>query len=259
MDTEGERPAAATSMSYIDRVVSAVENNCGGDATSLGIVDGGEDNLDGDDEDGNGDTDPNWSDFDDEFEEEPSDDELEYDSDEDTDLQLTTGNYDQRSSGRNLSEESKELLLWRLDRGRSFSDWTIEVSVANRDGGSKTIYHVHKYALGGGPKKSKYCEIIFKSGQISESVDSTSEEMLPEDATACFFDFLDYRQPLIRMCLPRQSGKSTRPAISSKLLYFLVPKLIDAVRDFVEEDMHNLEHMEGNLSEFGGAENDESR
>lgn len=258
MDTEGEQPAAATSISYIDRVVSAVENNGDGDATSLGIVDGGEDNLGADDEDGNGDTDSNWSDFDNEFEEEPSDDELEYDSDEDTDLQLLAGKYKQRSSGCSLSEESKELLLWRKDKEDSFSDWTIEVSVANRGGDIKSMYHVHRSALGVGPKKSEYCETLFKSGQFSESVDSTSEVKLPEDAATFFPDFLDYlySHPSECACL---INRENRRALQYLASYFLVPKLTEAIHDFVEEDMHNLEHMEVYLSEFGAAEDDESR
>mmetsp|Transcript_6229 Transcript_6229/g.14100 ORF Transcript_6229/g.14100 Transcript_6229/m.14100 type:complete len:514 (-) Transcript_6229:265-1806(-) len=245
----GERSGAAKGMSYIDGLVFEVENNGEEDDMSVDIVDSG-------DEDDNGDVDSNW-DFDDESEEESSDDEFEYDSDEDedTNLQLMLGgNHKPRSSGVgcNLSEESKELLLWRQEE--SFSDWTIEVSVG---GGSNTLYHVHKFALATGPKKSGYCETLFKSGQFSESADSTSVVPLPEDIAAFFPDFLDYMYSQPSECA-RLINRKNRRSLQNLARYFLVPKLTEAIYVFVQEDMHNLEYLEEYVSEFGGAEDVES-
>eukprot|EP00571_Detonula_confervacea_P005924 CAMPEP_0172332202 /NCGR_PEP_ID=MMETSP1058-20130122/62317_1 /TAXON_ID=83371 /ORGANISM="Detonula confervacea, Strain CCMP 353" /LENGTH=477 /DNA_ID=CAMNT_0013049479 /DNA_START=9 /DNA_END=1442 /DNA_ORIENTATION=+ len=212
------------------------------------------------DEDDNEDVDSNWN-FDDfgnvVFEEDSSDyDELEYDSDEGTNLQLVAGDYTSRRSGGNLSEERKELPLWSLDEDESFlSDWTIEVSV---DGESKKLYHVHKFTLATGPMKSEYFETLFKSGQFSESADSTSIVPLPEDVAAFFPDFLDYMYSQPSEC-DRLINRENRRSLQHLASYFLVPKLTEAIYNFIQEDMHDLEHLEEYVSEFGGAEDDESR
>ena len=197
-----------------------------------------------------------------EDEEEESDDEMDFDSDEDS-IHLQTESDDDTSNSaeeNNLSEESQELLLWRLDKDESFSDWTIEVSDINNNGesNSKKTYHVHKNILGLGPKKSGYFEAILKSGQFSESCNSTSVVELPSDIAACFPDFLDYMyaQPSECKCI---INRENRRALQYLAKYFLVPKLTSAIHGFIEQDIQNLDQVEGYVNEFGGAEDDESR
>ena len=197
-----------------------------------------------------------------EDEEEESDDEMDFDSDEDS-IHLQTESDDDTSNSaeeNNLSEESQELLLWRLDKDESFSDWTIEVSVVNNNGesNSKKTYHVHKSTLGLGPKKSGYFETILKSGQFSESSNSTSVVELPSDVAACFPDFLDYMYAQPLEC-KRIIKRENRRALQYLAKYFLVPKLTSAIHGFIEQDMQNLDQVEGYVNEFGGAEDDESR
>lgn len=253
---DATQPTAVDGMSYIDRLVFEAESGGRLDAR----VRGGDDvDVDRDDDERGGgeDSDSNWSD-DYDSEEELSDDELEYDSDEETFiLQSVAGEHKRhkRSFGGNLSEEGKELLLWRHED--SFSDWKIIVSVEGEGGGIETVYNVHKFALGAGPKKSEYCEAIFKSGQFNESINSTTELTLPEYVATFFPDFLDYMycQPSECACL---INRENRRSLQHLARYLIVPKLTSAIHEFVEEDMRDLNRMEGYLSEFGGAEDDES-
>lgn len=148
--------------------------------------------------------------------------------------------------------------MWRLDKNESFSDWTIEVSVANETNYSKSTYHVHKATLGLGPKKSGYFEALLKSGQFSESSDSTSVVELPEYAMGYFDVFLDYMyaQPSDCACL---ITRNNRRALQYLANYFIVPKLTEDLYKFMEMQMRRFNHMEEYLNEFGGAEDEESR
>ena len=250
-------------ISYFDRVVF----EAGGTAGDVNI----DNNASGEVGDGDGAADNGMDAADDgsvwsmiEDDEEESDDEMDFDSDEESiRLQRVIKNGTSNSAAEhNLSEESKELLLWRLDKDESFSDWTIEVSVANNNGENndvvKTIYHVHKSTLGLGPKKSGYFETILKSGQFSESSNSTSVVELPSDVAACFPDFLDYMYAQPLEC-KRIIKRENRRALQYLAKYFLVPKLTSAIHGFIEQDMQNLDQVEGYVNEFGGAEDDESR
>ena len=250
-------------ISYFDRVVF----EAGGTAGDVNI----DNNASGEVGDGDGAADNGMDAADDgsvwsmiEDDEEESDDEMDFDSDEESiRLQRVIKNGTSNSAAEhNLSEESKELLLWRLDKDESFSDWTIEVSVANNNGENndvvKTIYHVHKSTLGLGPKKSGYFEALLKSGQFSESSTNTSAVELPSDVAVVFPDFLDYMyaQPLECKCIIKREN---RRALQYLAKYFLVPKLTIAIHGFIEQDIQNLDQIEGYVTEFGGTEDDESR
>ena len=225
-----------------------------GDNTSS---DNGEEDEDEDDT-GSDDDDDNWSYPE---EEESTDDELisdpEYDNSKDRISNLLSDMY-LHSSPRtqlaitlknNLSEASKQLLLWRLDKDESFSDWTIEVSVTNKRNGKKT-YHVHKTSLGLGPKKSEYFEALLTSGQFSESSNSTSEVELHED-TAKYFDvFLDYMYTHPSECA-YLINRDNRSALQYLAKYFLVHKLTEDILNFIRHDMQDLKNMEEYLIEFG--------
>jgi len=178
---------------------------------------------------------------------ESSDEEMDYDSDEDSihiQLEKTTI---ENSTGH-LSDESKEHLSWRLDKDESFSDWTIEVSITNKRN-RKNAYHVHKVALAIGPKKSGYFEALLKSGQFSESSNSTSVVELSDDIAKCFPDFLDY------LYAPPHEfasliNRNNRRVLQYFAKYFLVPKLTEDIYAFIEKDMSNLVHMEEYLTGF---------
>ena len=187
---------------------------------------------------------------------ESSDEEMEYDSDEESiQIQLEKPTVD--NSIRNLSETSKELLLWRLDKDVSFSDWTIEVSITDKRN-KKMTYHVHKTTLGLGPKKSDYFEALLKSGQYSESSNSTSVVELPED-TAKYFDvFLDYLYAPLHECACLVN-RDNRHALEYLAKYFLVFKLSEDICAFIEKDMSDIGRIEEYLTEFGNSEDGDSK
>jgi len=264
-NNNGEEPSvdANGSMSYIDRLVHELDNdssdNEGINPDNFGV--GGDDtgrDIDSDDED-------DWSYPE---EEESTDDEFEYDSDED-DIKLERQSPDDIARFTEfwyedhpkpiVSKESKELLLWRLDKDESFSDWTIQISsITNNEESIKKTYHVHKTTLGLGPKKSGYFEALLKSGQFDESSNSTSMVELPEEIAKHFDVFLDYMYTPLHECA-YLINRDNRGALQYLSNYFLVAKLKEDIYAFIEKDMNKLDHMEEYLTEFGGAEDEETR
>jgi len=259
-NNDEEEPSADANggMSYIDRLVHELDNDSSDDEGNINpdtaIVDGNDRDSDSGEEDTASDDD-DWSYLE---EEESSDDELEYDRDEiDKDfvsdmLYNSTKTSPLESKFKSsLSDESKELLLWRLDEDESFSDWTIQVSsITNNEERIKKTYYVHKVTLGLGPKKSDYFEALLLSGQFSESSNSTSVVDLPED-TAKYFDvFLDYMytHPSECICLINRDNRS---ALQYLAKYFLVPKLTEDILNFIQQDIQDLKNMEEYLIEFG--------
>ena len=253
-------------MSYIDRLVYELEDESSDDESNTnpdtaGVY--GDDTGRGRGEDDDDDND-DWIYPE---EEESTDDELEYDYDNKINEDFISDMFYNSTKSplafnftkkANLSEESKDLLLWRLDKDENFSDWTIQVSsTTNNEESIKKTYHVHKTTLGLGPKKSSYFEALLSSGQFSESSNSTSEVELPED-TAKYFDvFLDYMytHPSECACL---INKDNRYALQYLARYFLVPKLTEDILNFIRRDIQNFKNMEEYLTEFG-AEDEESR
>ena len=209
------------------------------------------------------------SDFDmEEDEEVPSDDDLsEYvisDDDDDDgwerhDIVMLPRGYDMpdASQKRELSEDSKALLFWRdEENGNNFSDWKIKVEALKSDcdgcsEGTVTMYNVHRLTLAKGPKKSGYFEALLHSDCYSESSDRMSTVQLPEMVAKQFPDFLDYlyAQPQdSNVVITFENWESMKYLAD----YFLVPRLTEAVAEFVEEDMKyfNPDHMEKYISEF---------
>merc|ERR1719253_307464 len=91
-----------------------------------------------------------------------------------------------------LSEEGKEHCTWRLDKEKSFSDWTIVVSSDCRSIDS-VEYNVHRHILATGPRKSGYFEsMLLSAGPFQEQRSSTSPIELPADIMSDFPSFLDY-------------------------------------------------------------------
>jgi len=241
-------------MSYFDRVVF----EAGGTADDIkesAILEG--------EQGGENDDVSIWSEANDLDATETSDEEMEYDSDEDSvqnNVQLirySPNRENNTTSEVDLSEESKQLLLWRLEKDESFSDWTIEVSIANKRK-SRKAYHVHKTTLGLGPKKSGYFEALLTSGQFSESSINASVAVLPED-TAKYFDvFLDYlyASPHDCACL---INRDNRGALQYLANYFLVSKLQEDIYAFIEKDMiDNMDNVNGYLAEIESSEDEKS-
>lgn len=207
------------------------------------------------------------SDFDmEEHEEDPSDDDLrEYviELGEDWDEVhnaveiLLQGCKPFSSQNNELSEDSKAHLFWSGDESaKCFSDWKIKVEdhKSGCDGcseGKVTIYNVHRTTLAAGPKKSGYFEALLQSDCYRESTDRVSIVKLPEMVARQFPDFLDYMYAPLQECNVVINFENWE---SMKYLadYFLVPRLTEAVANFIEDDMKyfNSDHMVKYISEF---------
>jgi len=181
--------------------------------------------------------------------------ELEYDSDEDLDdISILSEKYDSDSDSdtnhNGLSEATKALLLWRLDKDESFSDWSIEVVTAKRGRNTKKVYHIHRNVIAIGPKKSGYFEALFKSNQFKESDGRTSEVNLTEDVASYIPDFLDYIYADNSEC-SHVINRNNWSSLHYLADYFIVPKLTSDISAFVQKDMHN--NLEGYLVDLSGS------
>lgn len=153
-NNEKEQVDANGGMSYIDRLVHGLDNDSIDDETSTNPDNFG---VDGDDTGrgiGEEEDDDEWS----YPEEESTDDEFEYDSDEEEDIKLRQSSPEEVAEfneflsdpdvSDDVSDEIKQLQLWRLDKDESFSDWTIQISSSNTDKKENIkTYHVHKTTL----------------------------------------------------------------------------------------------------------------
>ncbi|KAL7490996.1 hypothetical protein ACHAWT_000484 [Skeletonema menzelii] len=158
-----------------------------------------------------------------------------------------------------LSEDSKALLFWRDEENdKCFSDWKIKVEAHKSDDGkddcseeSAAIYNVHRFAIALGPKKSGYFEALLQSDCYRENSDCVSTVKLPEKVAKQFPDFLDYlyAQPLESNFVINFENWESMKYLAD---YFLVPRLTEAVAEFIEEDMKyfDLDHMEKYISVF---------
>ena len=251
-------------MSYFDRIV--FEAGGTSDDVKSDCIEDEEQDQDGENAADDGSI---WSDIGEEL----SDEDMDYDSDEDSiHIQKQEGETNNTILASCLSEASKELLLWRLDKEESFSDWTIEVSIEEEKNEiRKATYHVHRNVLGLGPKKSGYFETLLKSGQFSESSNSVSVVELPAYVAQEFDVFLDYMyaQPFECKCI---INRGNRCALQYMAKYFLVHKLTEDIHDFIKQDMNSCfvsmsrdywgesedrSTMKEYLTEFG-EQNDES-
>eukprot|EP00985_Skeletonema_marinoi_P009679 scaffold4506_cov82-Skeletonema_marinoi.AAC.4 len=197
----------------------------------------------------------------------PTDDELlDYVSDDDSVFDVLDEGIEMKAKGykpelpppNELSEDSRALLFWRHEgEGKSFSDWKIKVEAETTDDDDEcseenvTIYNVHRLTLAMGPKKSDYFEALLQSDSYSENSDCMSTVKLPKEVAKQFPGFLDYlyAQPLeSKFVINFENWKSMKHLAN----YFLVPRLTEAVAEFIEKEMeyYNLEHMENYISEF---------
>ena len=139
--------------------------------------------------------------------------------------------------------EEQDQLKWRADAKDSFSDWTIEIISSGQDGESGEVegyivsqtYHVHKYILAFGARRSDYFVKLFKTAEnYNESNTNTSRIELNPIAAKAFPNLLDY---LYSPHEPLKADTETATALCSLGEYFQIsPLRIDAV-EFCKVDM----------------------
>jgi hypothetical protein len=118
---------------------------------------------------------------------------------------------------------------WRLDPQYSYSDWKVEVNLL--DSGSTKTYHVHKFFLGVGPRKSTYFDGLFKLDMIEAESCKTCLH-LETSAASAFPAFLDY-------IYSGELSLSFESAVALGYLgdYFGVVPLKPPVDAFIDHDM----------------------
>jgi len=196
---------------------------------------------------------------------------IDYDSEEDCiPLHKEKTTIDDSFLELELSDESKQLLTWRLDKDESFSDWTIEthydwelnlefmMGEQNKKGREVKTYHVHRNILATGPKKSGYFEALLKSGQFSESSNSTSVVELTMGIAHDFDVFLDYLYSSPSEC-KRLINRYNHSSLLHLAKYFLVPKLLEDVYDFIKKDIQDIGYVKEYLIEFENVEDDKAK
>lgn len=129
--------------------------------------------------------------------------------------------------------------LWREDPTKTFSDWTIEiVSKTEADDYEAieraTTYHVHKFVLGCGLRRSEYFERLFRNKHFREAESSSSRIELDPLAADAFPLLLDYvygdKHVLSIDC-------NSATAVHSLGDYFEMPALCIEALQFVLADM----------------------
>jgi hypothetical protein len=96
------------------------------------------------------------------------------------------------------AESVQDRLGWRLSPEESLSDWTIQIVYHKTDcdgniSNKTDTYHVHKYFLGVGPRKSEYFVRLFQDGgRFAESKTQTSCIEFDEIAAKAFPLLLDF-------------------------------------------------------------------
>jgi len=134
---------------------------------------------------------------------------------------------------------------WRLDPEESLSDWTIQIivranhtSTSSGDGDEiTTTYHVHKFFLAVGPRKSEYFATLFsKGGRFAEAKDCTSRIPLDELAARSFPILLDYLYSETYV-LPLDTNNAT--AIHSMAKYFDMRRLRWEAKQFWRKDIQS--------------------
>jgi hypothetical protein len=57
--------------------------------------------------------------------------------------------------------EAPKVYVWQLDPSENYSDWKLEIETAG--GGRIVTYHVHRFILSVGERKSRYFERLLKT------------------------------------------------------------------------------------------------
>lgn len=138
------------------------------------------------------------------------------------------------------AESVQDRLGWRLSQEESHSDWTIEIvyKTTDRAGNISNVtdtYHVHKYFLVVGPRKSEYFVRLFHDGgRFSESETQTSRIEFNEIAAKVFPLLLDFLySPEAELQLTSENAT----ALHSMAKYFDIRHLRRETNQFWQKDM----------------------
>jgi hypothetical protein len=151
---------------------------------------------------------------------------------------ITMGDTQQQREIDGLYGEMEEgyqvLLAWRVDPEESFSDWKIQVTriSGEDDDESCQTYHVHKYFLGVGPRRTSFFNGVFHASHLDSSKTGVTLLKLEESAADSFPAFLDYVYGFNDVDVTTESAVALRHLS----IYFGVPSLYQSVSDFLEQD-----------------------
>lgn len=97
-----------------------------------------------------------------------------------------------------VQNPNMDTIAWRMDPKNSYSDWKIEVHMLSSGHENAVLpiaepvsFHVHKFFLAVGPRKSLYFDGLFKS-DMKESIEGRTRLELEPSAAKAFPAFLDY-------------------------------------------------------------------
>lgn len=107
------------------------------------------------------------------------------------------GDYDSDAMPLDSDDDPEDCLKWRGNPEDTYSDWKIELISHQEEEGTKPVvvgtYHVHKFILACGSRKSEYFASLFQNvHRYSEFNTNTSRIELSERAAKAFPSFLDY-------------------------------------------------------------------
>jgi hypothetical protein len=138
-------------------------------------------------------------------------------------------------------EESPEaeVLGWRMDPAKSFSDWTIEIVSKPGDETTKVdTYHCHKTTLAVGPRRSDYFAHLLQNGdRFAEGQSNTSRielEALDAEAFPELLDFMYNQNSSLAV------NSENAAALHSLGHYFGIRRLNWEVRQFWTSDLSIL-------------------
>lgn len=125
-------------------------------------------------------------------------------------------------------EDPQEQLQWRGDPVETHSDWTLEVVSGQ---GNVDTYHVHKFAVAFGSRRSEYMETIFNADWVDGN--ATTRLELNEKAAKVFPQLLDYLYKPEKLVITTQ----TAPALHYLGHYLGIRRLRWEARQFWKDDL----------------------
>jgi len=90
----------------------------------------------------------------------------------------------------NVSQTDEEILSWRLDPGKSYSDWAIQIN--NLDHQETEVYHMHKHIIAVGLYKSHFFGHYFDSDKMTAREKGSTTVELDHKAASVVPQVLDF-------------------------------------------------------------------
>jgi hypothetical protein len=129
--------------------------------------------------------------------------------------------------------KNDDMQKWELDPRESFSDWTLEIALDD-DPGRIDTYHVHRFALAVGERKSGYFERLFNSKGFLENETQTTRIKLAPSAAAAIPTMLSF---MYDVSAPLSVCTNTAVELYQLGQYFDIPPMRNQAREFRECDM----------------------